>query len=148
MVVRDPERFVDAFLDRDRWHDDDELAEAITFVQLEYRAQVDIGLARACFHLHGKIAGVQGIAEQQAAAELDSFQVTENFIIGQDQPVADAEVSFGEGEPRLSLRRIPRDGELGPTDLLAAEQVAHGFDRLELKVEIGFEMEFHFLTSA
>ena len=74
---------------------------------------------------------------------MDSFQVFEYFFIRQDQPVADAEVSFGEGEPRLGLRRVPRDGELGPTDLLAAEQVAHGFDRLELKVEIGFEVEFH-----
>ena len=46
-------------------------------------------------------------------------------------------------EPRLGVRRVPRDGELGPTDLLAAEQIAHRLNRLELEVEIGFKVEFH-----
>ena len=27
--------------------------------------------------------------------------------------------------------RVPRDGELGPTDILAAKKVAHGFNRLK-----------------
>ena len=61
----------------------------------------------------------------------------------QSEPVADTEVVFGIGEERLGLCRVPRDGELGPTDLLAAEQVADGFNRLELEVEVGFEVQFH-----
>ena len=44
MLLGDLERLVDAFLDRDRGDDDDELGEAIELVQLEDRPQVDIGL--------------------------------------------------------------------------------------------------------
>ncbi len=59
MVFGDLERLVDAFLDRHRRHHDDELGEAVAPVQLEDRAQVDVGLARAGLHLHGEIAGSQ-----------------------------------------------------------------------------------------
>ena len=136
-------RLVHALLDRYRRHDDDELRETVAFVQLENRPQVDIRLPRTRLHLHGKVPGIQGHGGRQAVAELDGLQVIEDFLIEQGQPVADAEVAFGESEPRLGLRRVSRDGELGPADLLPAEQIAHRLNCLELEVEIGFEVEFH-----
>ena len=60
-----------------------------------------------------------------------------------DQSVEDAKFILVKGKMRLTLRSLTRNGELGATDLLAAEQVADGFNRLELKIEVGFKVEFH-----
>ena len=43
----------------------------------------------------------------------------------------------------MGIPGISRDDELGAAYFLAAEQVSDGFDRLELEVEIGFEVKFH-----
>ena len=36
-----------------------------------------------------------------------------------------------------------RDGELGPTDFLAAKKVANGLNRLKLEIEVRFKLDFH-----
>ena len=48
-------------------------------------------------------------------------------------------VVLREGEPRLGTRRVLRDGKFDSANLLAAD----GLNRLELEVEIGFEVQFH-----
>ena len=59
MLRRGIDGVIDAFLDRHRGHDDDELGEAVTLVQLKDGPQIDIGLAGTGLHLHGKIPGRQ-----------------------------------------------------------------------------------------
>ena len=56
MVCRDLQRLIDAFLDGDRGNDNHKLGEAVSLVQLEHGAKIDIGLARARFHFNGEIA--------------------------------------------------------------------------------------------
>ena len=53
-------------------------------------------------------------------------------------------IAFRKAEASLSIRRIVCDRELGAADLLAAKQVADCFDGLELVVEVGFKVEFHY----
>ena len=50
-------------------------------------------------------------------------------------------------EPPPGFEGARRDGELGPADFLAAEEVADGLDCLQLEVEVGFEMELHVLAT-
>ena len=40
-------------------------------------------------------------------------------------------------------KRAARHGELSAADFLAAKEVAGGFNSLELKIEIGLEVQFH-----
>ena len=142
VLLGDLERLVDALLDGHRRHDDDELGEAVAPVQLEDRAQVDVGLARAGLHLHGEIAGGQRGGRRQAVAELDVVQVGQEFVIQQ---------GAGGCRCRGRSRQPPwpccgpksfGDGELGAADFLPAEEVA---DRsmAELVVEVGLEVQFH-----
>src|SRR3546814_6818644 len=56
MLLGDLERLVDALLDRDGRHDDHEFGEAETLVQLEDRAEVNVGLARPRLHFDGEVA--------------------------------------------------------------------------------------------
>jgi hypothetical protein len=85
---------IDAFLDRHRGHHDDEFGEAEASVQLEDGAQIDVGLARAGLHLHGEVAGREPGRGRQSMSELDGVQVSQQLIVEQRQPVADAEVAF------------------------------------------------------
>ena len=105
MLLGDLERLVDALLDRHRRHDDHELGEAVALVQLEDRAQVDVGLAGAGLHLDGEVAGGERSRRRQAVAELDVVQVLEELVVEQRQPVADAEVALGEAQAHLRVRR-------------------------------------------
>ena len=88
-------------------------------------------------------AGVQRLGRRQAVAELYVLEVRENFVVEQRQPVANAKIVLGEGEPRLGFRAVPRDRELRPADILSTKQVTDGIDRLKLEVEIRFEVQFH-----
>src|SRR3546814_9234756 len=54
ILLGDLERLVDALLDRDGRHDDHEFGEAETLVQLEDRAEVNVGLARPRLHFDGR----------------------------------------------------------------------------------------------
>ena len=141
MIVRHLERLVDAFLDRDRRHDDDELGKSVALVQLEDRAQIDVGLAGSRLHLHGEVAGIQRLGRGQSVAKLDLGQICENLVVEQRQPVADAEIVLREGQPLLRVQSIPGNRELRAADLLATEQVADSVHRLQLEVEVGLETE-------
>ena len=98
MLLGDLKRLVNAFLDRHRGDDDDELGKAVPPVQLEDGAQVNVGLAGAGLHLHGKIARGQRSRRTQAIAELDVAQVGQDFIVQQVQAVADAQIIFNPWE--------------------------------------------------
>ncbi|MCY1560472.1 hypothetical protein D9M68_976080 [compost metagenome] len=56
MLLGDLQGLVDAFLDRNRRHHDDELGKAVAFIQFKDAAQVHVGFARAGFHFDGKVA--------------------------------------------------------------------------------------------
>ena len=158
MILRDLERLVDAFLDRDRRHDDHELGEAVELVQLKDRAQVDVGFARAGLHLDREVAGRQRRGRRQAIAELNILQVGDDLVIQKGQPVADAEFALDEAKLPLHAEeaaeieaglscpvdhRTARHGELGAVDLLPAKQVGDGFNGELLVIEIGLEVQFH-----
>ena len=98
MLLRDLERLVDALLDGNRRHHDHELGEAEAPVQLEDRAQVDVGLAGAGLHLDGEVARGQRGGRPQAVAKLDVVEIGEDLIIEQVQAVADAQVVLRESE--------------------------------------------------
>ena len=146
MIFRDLERFVHAFLDGDGGHDDDELGEAVALVQLEDRTEIHVGLARAGLHFNREVARGQRVGRWQTVADLNVLQVREDLLVEQRQPVADAEMVLRE-EPLPGFGGAGRDRELGPTDFLAAKEVADGLDCLQLEVEVGFEMELHVLAT-
>src|SRR5208337_5617290 len=108
---------------------------------------VDVGLARAGLHLHGKVAGGQRLGGLQPVAKLHIVEVGEDLIVEQRQPVADTQVVRKSGKGRLAAAETLGDGELGATDLLAPEEVADRFDRGVLIVEIRFKMAFHGASS-
>ncbi len=90
MVFGDLEGLVDAFLDRDRRHDDHELREPEALVQLENGAQVHVGLARSGLHLHGEVRRVQVGRRGEPVAELDGVEVLVDLVVEECQAVADA----------------------------------------------------------
>ena len=98
MILGDLERLVDAFLDGDGGHDDDELGESVPFVQLEDRSQVDIRLARARFHLHREITGGQRVGRRHTVTELEVLQVFEDILVEQGQAIADTKIVLGKDE--------------------------------------------------
>ena len=122
VIHRVVQRCVEAFLDRDRRHDDHVLGEAIALVELEDGAQVNIGLAGAGLHLHGEIAGRERRRRRQTVAELDGVQVRQQLIVQQCQPITDAEVVFKQGH--LPTGGVARDSEFRPAGLLAVEKTA------------------------
>lgn len=64
----------------------------------------------------------------------------EDLLIEEGNAAADA--VLGEGERCSEVLRTAGEGELGTAELLASEQGADGFDRLELAIEVGFAAEF------
>ena len=60
VVARDVDILEHALADGDARHDDDEFLEAVGLVQLEDRAEIDIGLAGARFHFDGELASLKG----------------------------------------------------------------------------------------
>ena len=101
VLFGDLERLVNAFLDRHGRDHDDELGEAVATVQLEDRAQVNVGLARAGLHFHGEIARGQRGRRSQTVADLDVVEVGQEFVIQQLQAVADAQVVLRKGQGLL-----------------------------------------------
>ena len=139
MVVGELERLVDSLLDRDRRHHDHELGETVALVQLEDRAQVDVGLPGPRLHLDGEVAGLQGPRLRQAVVKLSVPQILENLVIDQGQAVADAQARLMERQ----VSRVPGDRELGSTHFLTAEQATDRLHCLKLEVEVGLETELH-----
>ena len=85
---------IDAFLDRHRGHDDDELGEAVTLVQLKDSPQINIGLAGAGLHLYGEVARPERRRGYEAMAELNGVQIREEFFVEKGQSIAEPEVVF------------------------------------------------------
>src|SRR3546814_14030198 len=81
MLLGDLERLVDALLDRDGRHDDHEFCEAETLVQLEDRAEVNVGLARPRLHFDGEVAGRERRRRRQTVAELNILQVDRKSVV-------------------------------------------------------------------
>src|SRR3546814_6068038 len=65
MLLGDLERLVSALLDRDGRHDDHEFGEAETLVQLEERAEVNIGLVSPRLHFEVEVAGPESRRRRQ-----------------------------------------------------------------------------------
>jgi hypothetical protein len=143
MLFGDLKRLVDAFFDRHRRHHYDELGEAEAPVQLEYHAQVYVGLACAGFHLHGEVARRQCLSWPKAVADLHRVEVLEQLVIEQRQAVAQSKVILGEAHAQLRVVRVARHGEFRPANLLSPEQIADRLDCLKLIVEAGLELQFH-----
>ena len=143
VLFGDLERLVNAFLDRNGRNHDDELGEAIAAVQLEDGAQIHVGLARAGFHLHRKIARGQRGRRPQAVANLDVAEIGQEFVIQQLQAVADAQVTLRKSQSLLRSRRIAGDSKLGAADFLPTKQVAHRLDGGVLVVQVGLKVKFH-----
>ena len=99
-----------AFADGDARHDDDELLEAVAPRQLEDRAQVDVGLARAGLHLDREMraqratgwpapsnsshasSGAPGSVTSMSLRALDGARVGAQLVLGKQQPIADAQL--------------------------------------------------------
>mmetsp|Transcript_67286 Transcript_67286/g.186051 ORF Transcript_67286/g.186051 Transcript_67286/m.186051 type:complete len:317 (-) Transcript_67286:1277-2227(-) len=155
VLAGDLQRLVHALLDRDRRHHDHELGEAITTVQLEHRAQVHVGLAGACFHLHREV-GRQLRGRRHAVAKLHAAQVAFDLVVQQRQPVADAPLfggqhafqrALGGGRVAASPGGAHRHCELGAADLLPTEQVTHRLDGGLLIRQVGLEVQSHAAAS-
>ena len=143
MLLRDLERLVDAFLDRHRRHDDHELGEAVPLVQLEDRAQIDVGLAGAGLHLDREVAGGE---RADGGRPLRSWMA----------------LRFSSSSSSSSVRRLPMPRSFsqaqaklrGPTasrvTVNSVRQISWPRKRsqtasiaCELVVEIGLEVQFH-----
>ena len=90
MITGNFQRFVCTFFDRHGWDDDHEFREPVGLVQLENRAQIDIGFACARLHLDREISGSQNAVLRQAVFHLNGFQVVQQVIVHQFQTVANA----------------------------------------------------------
>lgn len=98
----------------------------------------------ARLHFDGEVAGGKIPGRRQAIAKLNVFQVGDDLIIKQRQAVADAALIFDESKlPLHATVGTTGDGELGTIDFLSAKQIADGFNRGVLVIEVGFEMQFH-----
>src|SRR3546814_20134248 len=94
MLLGDLERLVDALLDRDGRHDDHEFGEAETLVQLEDRAEVNVGLARPRLHFDGEVAGRARRRRRQTVAELHTPQASKDLILAPGWPGPEAPSDF------------------------------------------------------
>ncbi|MNG39807.1 hypothetical protein D3C84_1280840 [compost metagenome] len=56
MIFGDLQGLVDALLDRNRGHDNNELGKAVALIQLKDAAQIYVGLSRTGLHFDGKVA--------------------------------------------------------------------------------------------
>ncbi len=74
-------------------------------------------------------------------AELDCVKICQELIVQERQAVADSEVVLKQGH--LPTRRVPRDGEFRPADLLSMKEVTDRLNGLELIIEVRLEVELH-----
>ena len=125
-----------ALADRDARHDDDEFLEAVALVQFKYRAQIDVGFARAGFHLDGKIqAGVVRPLKLgrhfDVVSRLNGAHILKNLLVPEGYRVADGEFRMHKAKPFDRLA----DLEAGLRDRLAVENIDHGFHRVILIIK-------------
>ena len=72
-----------ALADGDARHDDDEFPEAVGLVQLENRAEIDVGLAGAGLHLDGELAALKRRDLLDLVGFLNRMDVLEDLIVRQ-----------------------------------------------------------------
>ena len=140
MLAGDLQIFQDTFLDCQTGNHDDELPEAVLFVQFVDGAKIDIGLARAGFHLEGKMQAVQLAAYRDAVGLLYGLQILQDCRFVNRKVIANHK--FGAVEV-LVLREGPFQAEIAGTDGLAAEQVGYGLYRFKLIILVGIELYLH-----
>ena len=149
-----------ALADGHAGHHDDELLEAVAPRQLEDGAQVDVGLAGARLHLDGEVraaAGLVGRAVEElprlqgrgrvgdldVVAGLDGARVGQQLVVGQQQPVADAQLGpVLPGEQPALVANVD-DRVLRRALGLAVEEVGDGRHGIELELLVGVELELH-----
>ncbi len=129
-----------ALADGDVRDDDDELGESITLVQLEDRAQVDVGLAGARLHLDREIHPVEGITHGDPIAFLHGPKIREDRclkcgLVGR-LGVADPQLCESERRARLRGQR-----ELTVRQRQLSEKVNDTRYRVTLIVERRVELE-------
>ena len=149
-----------AFADRDAGHDDDELLEAVAPRQLEDRAQVDVGLARAGLHLHREVRAaarlvgwaVEELPRLQRGCRVGHLDVVAGLDRAQCSPAAcPPAAATGCRRPARSAparRTSPSrphvdDRVLRRALRLAVEEVRDGGHGVELEGLIGVELELH-----
>jgi len=132
VVGGDLEGLIHALTDRHAGYNDDELGETISFIHLEDRLGVDVGLAGAGFHLHAKTPPLDGGGQGQFVPPLDGVHIANNRRLVNPQSVPHAELVL-QGHLGVSFR----DGK-GRADFLAAgKEVADGVDGIGLELLVG-----------
>ena len=86
VVCGDLKGLLHALTDRNGGNDNNELAPAVLFVQLEHRLDIDIGFARAGFHFNIKAATPQvfdkGSREFNVVLTLQGLNVVQKLLVG------------------------------------------------------------------
>ena len=118
----------------------DELGEPVALVQLEQRAQVDVGLAGAGLHLDGEVHTVQRLAHLDAVALLHGAQVgerrrLERVVIGRDR-IGDTQF----GQPEL-VADCDVSENVEPCEGKISEEVDDARHRVALVVQRRVELE-------
>ena len=150
MLLRDVERLLHALLDGVAWHNDNELREPIPLVQLQQRAQIHIGLARARLHLNieMQLLLIQMLRQWQTMPRLNGTYIFEQILIVNMQTISHAFLipvqilPFGK-----LLFQILRDREQCRFCHLPLKHVADGGDCLLLIRERGIKLQLHMRPS-
>ncbi len=90
MLPHDLKAFDHAFADRDARHDDDEFLEAVSLVKFEDRAEVDVGLAGAGFHLDRELQALKSVHPLNAVALLDGAHIREKLRVVEHEVIANS----------------------------------------------------------
>src|ERR1035437_5632611 len=89
------------FTNRHTRHNDDKLTEAVDLVQLENRAEVDIGLAGAGFHFYGEVPPLKFWRFRYVADFLDSMDIGKQALIVKGKAIP--QTKFGLLQPHEHL---------------------------------------------
>ena len=150
--------------DRNRGNDHNKLAPAVLLVQLEHRLDVDIGFARAGFHLNIKAAMPQvfdkGGRELDVVLTLQSLNVVQKLLVGKlngfilvsgiVQRVNDFKLLIGHTDGHLIRLRFDLAPVTDIADLvveaLPLKGTHNGINRISL-VLLYFEIKLHMPNS-
>ena len=149
MLLCGLERFIDALADGDGRHDDDELAPAVTLVQLIHRFDVGIGFARAGFHFNREIDTRPGqlVRGFEPVSALHRAQIVQQLPICQirhERLITEADL--GIIGAYLHARQIAKIAAIRHRAVrLAAEHIADGIGGFRLK-RLVLELQLHQIT--
>jgi len=138
VIARDFQALQHTLTDGHARHHDDEFLEALALVQLEDRAEIDIGFPGPGLHFDRKFPALQGRDPLDVVRLLDLVDIGEKLLVRQHQVVANA--------PRCQ-QHASRHGatnlETGLAKRLPVEHVGDGVDRIELVGLGGIEFKIH-----